>query len=57
VAIEEYTRTSVKDKAVAAKKLEEAVLAVYCKKFVSESVKFSAGLGERKSLIDQSIEL
>src|ERR1035441_4237069 len=32
-------------------------LAVYCKKFVSESVKFSAGLGERKSLIDQYIEL
>ena len=26
VAIEEYTKTSVKDKAVAAKKLEEAVL-------------------------------
>ena len=32
-------------------------LAVYCKKFVSESVKFSAGLRERKSLIDQHIEL
>jgi RNA polymerase sigma factor (TIGR02999 family) len=32
-------------------------LAVYCKKFVSESVKFSGGLRERKSLIDQYIEL
>jgi len=34
-----------------------ASLAVYCKKFVSESVKFSAGLQERKSLIDKGIEL
>ena len=33
------------------------VLAVYCKKFVSESVKFSAGLRERERLIDQYIEL
>ena len=32
-------------------------LAVYCKKFVSESVKFSAGLRKRESLIDQCIEL
>ena len=32
-------------------------LAVYCKKFVSESVKFSAGLRERERLIDQYIEL
>ena len=31
-------------------------LAVYCKKFVSESVEFSAGLRERKSLVDQCIE-
>ena len=36
---------------------DDIPLAVYCKKFVSESVKFSAGLGERKSLIDQYIEL
>jgi transposase len=33
------------------------ILAVYCKKFVSESVKFSAGLRKRKSLVDQYIEL
>jgi membrane protease YdiL (CAAX protease family) len=32
-------------------------LAVYCKKFVSESVKFSAGLRKRKSLVDQCVEL
>jgi hypothetical protein len=32
-------------------------LAVYCKKFVSESVKFSAGLRERERLIDQYVEL
>jgi hypothetical protein len=32
-------------------------LAVYCKKFVSESVEFSTRLRKRKSLIDQYIEL
>jgi hypothetical protein len=34
-----------------------ASLAVYCKKFVSESVKFSAGFRKRKSLVDQYVEL
>ena len=42
--------------AVAHDGLDQA-LAVYCKKFVSESVKFSAGLRKRKRLVDQCIEL
>ena len=48
---------NIKGDAESGSPFERSLLAVYCKKFVSESVKFSTGLWKGKSLVDQYIEL